>query len=104
MLLDDLLRAVRDAPNEFGPLLAYADALAAAGDPLAEFIRVQCALARGGLAADERVALHGREHALLVAHEETWLGPLRGVVDRHVWWPGLLGVDVSPASCGPTPT
>jgi len=97
MLLDNLLRAVRDAPNEFGPLLAYADALAAAGDPLAEFIRVQCALARGGLTADERVTLHGREHTLLAAHEDAWLGPLRGVIDHHVWWRGLLGVDVSVA-------
>lgn len=97
MLLDNLLRAVRDAPNEFGPLLAYADALAAAGDPLAEFIRVQCTLARGGLTADERVTLHGREHTLLAAHEDAWLGPLRGVIDHHVWWRGLLGVDVSVA-------
>ncbi len=97
MPLEHLLRAVRDAPEAFGPLLAYADALAAAGDPLGEFVRVQCALARGGLAAEERVALHGREHALLAAHEEAWLGPLRGVVDHHVWWRGLLGVDVSVA-------
>jgi hypothetical protein len=52
-----------------------ADALAVAGDPLAELIRVQCALARGGLTADERVTLHGREHALLAAHEDAWLGP-----------------------------
>ncbi len=49
------------------------------------------------LAADERVALHGREHALLAAHEEAWLGPPRGVGDHHVWWRGLLGVDVSVA-------
>lgn len=95
--LDEHLRAVRAEPDDDEILLAYADALADAGDPLAELIRVQCALVRDDGDAAAREALRGREQALLAAHEDAWLGPLRDVVDHHVWWRGLLGLDVSVA-------
>lgn len=94
--LDPLLRAVRAAPDDLEVLAAYADALVGRGEPLGELIRVACALA-GAVAAEARAGLVAREQALLAAHEDAWLGPLRDVVDHHVWWRGMLGLDVSVA-------
>ncbi|WAS89708.1 TIGR02996 domain-containing protein [Nannocystis punicea] len=94
MQLRGLLRAVRDAPNDVAPLLAHATWLEGQADPLAELVRVRVALT-GALAADARAELAAREAALLAAHEEEWLAPLRPAIDGHTWWRGLLGVDTS---------
>ena len=95
--LDESLRAVRDDPEDIVRLLAYADALAVAGDPLGELIRVQCEIDRGDLDHAAEAALRGRARALLAAHEAAWLGPIRDVVDHHCWYRGMLGLDVSVA-------
>jgi uncharacterized protein (TIGR02996 family) len=77
--------AIREAPEDDAPRLVYADWLEDHGDPeRAEFIRVQCALAKLGpdrrKGRKERVPLEAREKALLEAHRDRWLAPLREVL------------------------
>jgi len=68
-----LLDAIRDAPDDDGPRLAYADALTQRGDPRGELIVVQCQLAALPAADDpRRPALARREHALLRKHGRGW--------------------------------
>jgi uncharacterized protein (TIGR02996 family) len=75
------LRAIADRPDDDLPRLVYADWLDEHGEPArAEFIRVQCELAR--LRRDDpRVAeLRRREDELLAAHEADWRpGPFDGL-------------------------
>jgi uncharacterized protein (TIGR02996 family) len=75
-----LLAAIREAPSDDAPRLVYADWLDDHGDPArAEFIRVQCELAR--LPGEERRAeLERRERELLLANRKAWLGPLDRVL------------------------
>jgi uncharacterized protein (TIGR02996 family) len=74
------LRAVCDAPDDDGPRLVYADFLDESGDPVrvarAEFIRLQCTLARRR-DNDPRTA-DGRQRAaaLLAAYRRAWNGPV----------------------------
>src|SRR4051812_45143988 len=73
---DAFLRAIRDNPDD-AHRLVYADWLDEQGDAdRAEFIRLQCRLARLGPDDPARDALEARERALLTAHEAKWLGPL----------------------------
>jgi uncharacterized protein (TIGR02996 family) len=69
--------AIRANPDDDTPRLVYADWLQENGDePRAEFIRVQCALAR--LPSDrrknrkERAALQAREDELVTQHKAAW--------------------------------
>ena len=67
-----LLAAIRAAPDDDAPRLVYADWLDEHGDPArAEFIRVQCELAR-----HDSPALRRREAELLAAHHDKFAGPL----------------------------
>ena len=67
-----LLVAIRAAPDDDAPRLVYADWLDEHGQPeRAEFIRVQCELARR-----ETPGLRGREAELLVTHHDKFAGPL----------------------------
>ena len=73
--------AIRANPDDDTPRLVYADWLQEQGDePRAEFIRVQCALAR--LPADrrksrtERKRLQARNQELQEAHRDEWIAPL----------------------------
>jgi uncharacterized protein (TIGR02996 family) len=67
-----LLAAIRAAPKDDAPRLIFADWLDENGRPArAEFIRVQCALAR-----KNSPALRRREAALLAAHYSTFAYPL----------------------------
>jgi uncharacterized protein (TIGR02996 family) len=67
-----LLAAVRQAPADDAPRLVYADWLDEHGQPeRAEFIRVQCELAR-----HDSPALRRREAELLAAHHDAFAGPL----------------------------
>src|SRR5262245_61459292 len=74
------LGAIRESPRDDVPRLVYADWLDDHGDTArAEFIRVQCELAR--LPGKERRAeLEHRERALLSANRGAWLGPLARVL------------------------
>jgi uncharacterized protein (TIGR02996 family) len=67
-----LLAAIRAAPDDDAPRLVYADWLDEHGQPeRAEFIRVQCELARR-----KSPALRRREAELLVRHHDAFAGPL----------------------------
>jgi uncharacterized protein (TIGR02996 family) len=68
-----LLSAVRADPDDVDTRLVYADWLIDQGDPLGEFIHLQCA------PHDE--ARKRRENELLRLHGDEWLAPLRAVVD-----------------------
>ncbi|HEV3255639.1 MAG TPA: TIGR02996 domain-containing protein [Gemmataceae bacterium] len=68
------LRDIIDHPDDDAPRLIYADWLDDHGRPeRAEFIRVQCELARLPSGAPLRGALQAREAELLKAHERSWV-------------------------------
>jgi uncharacterized protein (TIGR02996 family) len=81
---EELLRAVRDDPDDDAPRLVYADWLEERGDPRAEFIRVQCELARLGEGDPRRRRLRARERAILARHRAEWIAPLAEL--GHVPW------------------
>ena len=67
-----LLAAIRAAPDDDAPRLVYADWLDEHGQPeRAEFIRLQCELARAN-----DPSLRRREAELLAAHHDAFAGPL----------------------------
>jgi uncharacterized protein (TIGR02996 family) len=69
---DALLAAIRAAPDDDAPRLIYADWLEEHGQPgRAEFIRVQCELAR-----NDSPTLRQREAELLAAHHDAFAGSL----------------------------
>jgi uncharacterized protein (TIGR02996 family) len=76
------LTAILGNPNDDAPRLRYADWLEQQGDPVgvarAEFIRVQCHLARAPAATTEaeRSALQAREAMLWQHHGAAWTAPL----------------------------
>jgi uncharacterized protein (TIGR02996 family) len=75
---DALLQAIRDAPEDDGPRLVYADWLEEHGDlSRAEFIHIQCGLACPRVPGRRRERLRAREQELLAVHREEWLGKLR---------------------------
>jgi uncharacterized protein (TIGR02996 family) len=84
------LAAIRDRPDDDLLRLVYADYLDERGDPRGEFIRVQTE--RSTLPADDprRFDLLAREHNLLRAHEEEWLGPLAAIVSNHEFRRGFI--------------
>jgi uncharacterized protein (TIGR02996 family) len=93
--------AIRAAPEDDGPRLVYADWLEEHGEAdRAEFIRVQCALAKLGpdrrKGRTERLRLEPREKALLARHGGRWLDPVRAVLrgsnpwDREDHWLGRM--------------
>jgi uncharacterized protein (TIGR02996 family) len=71
---DAFLQAIIASPDEDTPRLVYADWLDESGRPeRAEFIRVQCALARMAVFNDRRRQLQRRQGELLGAHGARWL-------------------------------
>lgn len=76
---DALTAAVIASPDDDLPRLVYADWYDENGDPeRAEFIRLQCTLARpDGLPAARLIDLRIREKVLLGLHSQRWLEPLR---------------------------
>lgn len=81
------LRAIIDDPDDDRRRLAYSDWLDGTGMPenrdRAEFIRVQCRLARLAEGAPDRPALAKREKALLKQHAKRWAKPFRELI---TWW------------------
>src|SRR5208337_2435590 len=83
--------AIRATSEDDAPRLVYADWLDKHGEAdRAEFIRVQCALAKLGpdrrKGRKERVQLEPREKALLASHGDRWLAPLRAVLQGSNPW------------------
>src|SRR5262245_7353205 len=80
-----LLRAILEEPHDDGPRLVYADWLEENGDQArAEFIRVQCELARLGEDDPRRPALQKRERQLLRAHRAAWVAEKPALAGQHV--------------------
>src|SRR5215475_6482850 len=79
---DALLAAVAAQPDDDLPRLVYADWLDEHGDPdRAEFIRVQCAMARPPMTKAAFERWFSRSQELLTVHRERWLGPLAEFVE-----------------------
>jgi uncharacterized protein (TIGR02996 family) len=75
---DAFLRAIGENPADDAPRLVYADWLDDRGDAArAEFIRVQCELARPGGNRARRTELRLRERELLKAHKSDWARPFK---------------------------
>ncbi|MGH9889007.1 MAG: hypothetical protein ACREBE_25970 [bacterium] len=70
-LLEALLDACRQAPDDDGPRLVWADAV---GGERGEFVVIQCDLARGELAPAQAAAWRQRERELLAAYGREWAG------------------------------
>src|SRR5262245_39478643 len=95
---DAFLRAILESPDDDTPRLIYADWPEDRGRPeRAEFIRVQCALAR--LPEDDArlPGLEARERELLEEHEEEWAGPLRPWLVRWAFSRGFVESITMPA-------
>jgi len=91
------IEAVREDPEDDFPRLVFADWLDEQGDPLGEFIRVQCELADLSEADDPRrhASLKVREDELLKAHQKSWAGEIEeavksGIVDGYRFERGLV--------------
>src|SRR5437764_13946726 len=82
------LADIIEHPDDDTPRLVYADYLDERGDPRAEFIRVQCQLAKLPEGDARREELEARERALLKAHKKEWLGPLNRLVKDRRGQPG----------------
>src|SRR5213078_614891 len=65
-------QAIIDNPDDDAHRLIFADWLEERGDPRAEFIRVQCELARLPKEAERRWGLEGQELTLLNTQEKKW--------------------------------
>jgi uncharacterized protein (TIGR02996 family) len=81
-----LWAAIREQPDDDTPRLVYADWLQEHGDEArAEFIRVQCELARQPYDRrrnrKQRANLEAKEAELLAAHKKRWTEPLRAAVE-----------------------
>jgi uncharacterized protein (TIGR02996 family) len=94
MSLDDaFLHDIKANPDDDVPRLVYADWLEEQGDPArAEFIRLQCRLARTDLEDPLWPELKRQERAAFTPHLADWLGPLRPAAGRWVFRRGLLCV------------
>ncbi len=79
---EPFIQAIIAEPEDDAPRLVYSDWLEERGDPRAEFIRVQCALARREGPSRLRAEWKERERVLLAEHRTQWLKPLRGLGNR----------------------
>jgi len=80
---------ILDNPLHDEPRLRYAAWLEDQGEPLGEFIQVQCRLAA---APDSEIAWEWerREQELLAEHEDEWIGELRGLIDWGTFRRGFI--------------
>jgi uncharacterized protein (TIGR02996 family) len=77
-LEEAFLQAVIESPDDDTPRLVYSDWLEENGDPKrAEFIRVQCELARLTEPGERSQQLRWREQALLQRYGPAWASPFR---------------------------
>jgi uncharacterized protein (TIGR02996 family) len=78
------LEAMCEAPEDDTPRLIYADWLDDHGDSArAEFVRVQCELAKLSPRDERRPGLERREAQLLGPNREAWLGPLAKAIEQY---------------------
>lgn len=74
------LQTILARPDDDAPRLRYANWLEGCGNPLGEFIRLQCLLARQPAGAPS-LAHERRSQALLADHRKTWSSVLAGRVE-----------------------
>jgi len=91
------LEAIRERPGARADRLIYADWLIDRGDPRGEFMHCQLQARRAPRGSPRRLDLEAQAHDLLLAHEETWLGPLLGAIANWDWRGGLLDWVTVPA-------
>ncbi len=85
------IAAIRDAPDDDTPRLVFSDWLDEQGEPKrAEFIRVQCQLARLPTSDPRYPELHLRQLELIAEHELDWLGEWAERLVRWEFRRGLL--------------
>ena len=85
------LRAICADPEDDAPRLIFADWLEEHGeDHRAEFIRIQCELARWGENHRNAFQLEVREQELLGKYEDEWLGQLRDLLKFWVFARGFV--------------
>jgi carbon storage regulator len=70
------LQAIVEEPGDEGTRLVFADWLEERGDPLGEFLRHQCRLAKLSPDDHEALALEGKQRALWTAHGAAWRATL----------------------------
>jgi uncharacterized protein (TIGR02996 family) len=92
---DAFVRTILDEPDADAPRLVYADWLEERGDPLAELIRVQCALARLGFLDRRGAGLRERERQLLADNLAGWMGPVQQLGLEGVFRRGMLELNVT---------
>ncbi len=88
------LQAIKEQADDDGPRLVFADWLEEHGDAhdvaRAEFIRLQCRVARLAEDDPQRALLSRREQILRREHAAAWLGPLQDKQLRCTFRRGLL--------------
>lgn len=86
-----LLRAVCENPDDDTPRLVFADWCEEHGErERAEFIRIQCELARGSVSDSRAADLRARESQLLDEFATLWAEPLRGLIHQFVFKRGFV--------------
>jgi uncharacterized protein (TIGR02996 family) len=84
---DAFLEAILENPDDDTPRLIFADWLDERGDSAstirAEFIRIQCVLAREHLSVRRRTALEQRQQGYLEENGREWTRPVRRLL--HAW-------------------
>ncbi|MBV9124085.1 MAG: TIGR02996 domain-containing protein, partial [Planctomycetes bacterium] len=84
------LQAILAEPEEDLLRLLFADWLEEQGDPRADFIRVQCALARLAEEDPRRNELLQQQRDLWALHGEEWARPLAGLVRKYCFRRGFV--------------
>jgi carbon storage regulator len=74
--MEPFLQAIQEEPANEGTRLVFADWLEERADPLGEFLRNQCRLARLSPGTSERRELEGRQRALWREHRAVWQASL----------------------------
>src|SRR5262245_37608955 len=103
---DTFLRMIIENPDDDGPRLVYADWLEEQGEAeRAEFIRVQCELARLPAASPDRCRLAARQEGILEACRSEWFGAVPDHflrvhrIDGEVFWDGFCRGFLENLSC-----
>jgi uncharacterized protein (TIGR02996 family) len=87
---DAFLRGILENPDDDSPRLVYADWLEERADPRAEFIRVQCELAKLPPDDPKWDALEQREWDLLRSHEAEWTKDIKSIVSNWQFHRGFI--------------
>lgn len=87
---DKWVSAICDAPDDDAPRLDYSKWLTQRGVRYGEFIRLQCEIAGLAIENPRYRELDHQLLGLLNAHEQEWLGALRGLVSDWTFARGFL--------------